>query len=151
MTSLLVHFVNHGHDCLGTYEAIDITAVTQAMRDYAPLKSLFRGIIDTAIDRFLETSDLVVEKTTSYFVWKDNGRGRDLSDMDEATFRAQMVLAQARGWSDTIRIEFHVHSFSNEEDSDSDGGEEEAELQGGAGRSRTSETCGSAQEIWLLE
>ncbi|TRX89185.1 hypothetical protein FHL15_009883 [Xylaria flabelliformis] len=131
MSSILVHFVAHGHNCPGVYEAIDIGILTKAMcDDDAPLQVRFCKVIFRGLERFLGTNDETDEIgdiITCYFEWKHNGSGRSLVAMSEEVFRAQMVLAQARGWSDTLRIEFTTYSRKGKEESECECGSEYSE------------------------
>ncbi|KAI0544959.1 hypothetical protein F4679DRAFT_562903 [Xylaria curta] len=113
MSGLLARFVHNEQCglCYDSYNAINIEVLSKAMdREAADVRQIFNEIIQAAIMKHVKASHgpIYVAITGCYFVWKDCGRGCELLPMDEATFRAQMALARARGWIDCIHIEFII-------------------------------------------
>ncbi|KAI0546513.1 hypothetical protein F4679DRAFT_411565 [Xylaria curta] len=110
MPSIFAHFV-HDEQCIccDTYDAIDIGALSKAADNEA---NIFRDMIQAAVKEHVEALHWFDPAYVSacYFVWKDTGRGRDIMSMKKATLRAQIALARARGWIDSIHVEFWVDS-----------------------------------------
>ncbi|KAI0543920.1 hypothetical protein F4679DRAFT_589993 [Xylaria curta] len=109
MSIILAHFVHwecHLRGC-NACDAIDFGYYY--IHGGSNGKTALRNILSAAVQKHHDKNhpaNVPTIVTACHFVWKDNGHGSDLLDMDENMLRAQFELAWTRGRVDHIQIEF---------------------------------------------